>query len=55
MSLSRLTTASQPSSDLAQQQVADRMAQRIVDVLEVVEVHQQHRQRAMFARGNRER
>ena len=35
----------QPRTDLGQQQVADVMAERVVDVLEAVEVEQQHRHR----------
>ena len=40
----------EPLPDLAQQAVAGRMAQRIVDRLEVVEVHEQDRHRQVVAR-----
>ena len=40
----------QPLADLAEHEVAGRVAERVVDRLEVVEVHEQHRHRAAVAR-----
>ena len=51
--LRRVTTARSRDADLAQQQVADRMAERVVDVLEMVEIHQQHRRPAARAARRR--
>ena len=46
--------AMQPRGDRLQQLVADRVAERVVDRLEVVEVDEQRRHRGLLARGARE-
>ena len=51
----RLTAVAQARPDFAQQQVADLVAERVVDVLEVVEVHQQHGDRPGRGRGGERR
>ena len=43
--------AGQPLRDLAEQRIADRMAQRVVDILEPVEVDQEQRAALLAARG----
>ena len=48
VSLSR-DASRQPARDLLQQLVADRMAERVVDALEMVEIEAQHRQPARCA------
>ena len=45
--------AQQPLADLAQHVIADAVSQRVVDVLEAVEVHHEDRQRPSVARSAR--
>ena len=45
----------QPCGTNSQQVVADRMAERIVDVLEAIEIEKQHRQASAFAVGTMDR
>ena len=47
--------AAEPAGDAAQQRVAGRVAEAVVDALEVVEVEQQHRHPAAAAPGQRQR
>ena len=46
--------ALQARGDLAQKHVTDRMPKRIVDVLEMIEIHEEHRDRQIERRGGRE-
>ena len=49
------THSTRRSRDRLQQPVADRVPERVVDVLEAVEVQEQHRDLVLVARGQRDR